>query len=49
MLASKMIEKLQTLIEEYGDRDVWHEDDECHGYSLSDIVYDKNDDDFRTT
>jgi len=47
MLASEMIAKLTILIQEHGDRILWHEDNECQGYSLNDVVYDKDDDDFR--
>lgn len=47
MLASEMVAKLTTLIQEHGDKNLWHEDNECSAYNLTDVVYDKNDDDFR--
>ena len=47
MKATELIEKLETLVVEHGDKTVWHEDNECQGYVLTDVVYDKNDDDFR--
>lgn len=47
MLASEMIIKLQKLIEQHGDRNLWHEDDECQAYSLNDVDYCEEDDDFQ--
>jgi hypothetical protein len=47
MKASEMVTKLQALIEEYGDQDIWHEDNECQAYTLSDVTYDENDGDFQ--
>ncbi len=47
MLASEMITKLQQLVEKYGDKKLWHEDNECNVYSLSDAIYDEKDDEFQ--
>lgn len=47
MKASEMIAQLQALIEKYGDQNVWHEDNECQGYSLSSVEYCESDDDFQ--
>ena len=42
-----MIKKLQLLVEKYGDRNLWHEDNSCQAYSLSDVIYCEEDDDFQ--
>ena len=47
MKASEMIIKLAQLINEHGDKKLWHEDNECNGCSLGDVVYCKEDDDFQ--
>ena len=47
LTASVAIAKLEELIEKHGDQLLWHEDNECNEYCLSDIVYNENDDDFR--
>ena len=47
MLASEMIQKLQKLIEKHGDRTLWHEDNECLSYTLNDVIYCEEDDDFK--
>lgn len=47
MLASEMVAKLAILIQEHGDRSLWHEDNACNAYRLTNVVYDENDDDFR--
>lgn len=47
MLASEMIIKLQKLVEQYGDRILWHEDSGCQAYSLSDVDYCEEDGDFQ--
>ena len=43
MKASEMITRLQALVEKYGDQDVWHEDNECQAYTLSDVTYNESD------
>ena len=47
MKASEMIAQLVALVKEHGDKDVWHEDNECQGYSLSRVEYCETDDDFQ--
>ena len=42
MLVSELIRELQNFLEEYGDAEVWHEDNECQGYSLSRVLCDED-------
>lgn len=49
MLASEMLVALQELVDKHGDRELWHEDNECQCYTLSGVTYCKEDDDFKVT
>ncbi len=40
-LVSEIIKELQAMIDEHGDGPLFHEDNGCNGYVLSNVHYDE--------
>ncbi len=47
MEASEMVCKLLALIFLHGDKKLFHEDNGCQVYSITDVKYDEQEDEFK--
>ena len=41
MLASEIAKEIEKLVQKHGDGNIFHEDNECNGYDLSEVFYDE--------